>query len=234
MRSKRRHSRPALGRARRGHGGGRLAERQQPARPDQGRRPGHRGGRRARLAHRLRPVRRRSPGPADPAADLRLGVLHSPEPAIMDRFVADGYDLLLAGHTHGGQVCLPGFGTLVTNCGIDRAPGQRPAPLSRRRPVAGEPTAWLHVSAGLGTSPWAPVRLCCRPEATLLTLVPRALSRQLRVLDCLERSAGCGAAWQRASFGTKRPPVQIRPPRPKSFPGRSRFRRSGNPGCLIV
>ncbi len=29
------------------------------------------------------------------------------------------------------------------------------------------------------------------------------------------RSPGCGAAWQRASFGTKRPPVQIRPPRPE-------------------
>src|SRR5437899_3171040 len=51
-------------------------------------------------------------GPTDPAADLRLGVLHSPEPTVMDRFAADGYDLLLAGHTHGGQVCPPGIGDL--------------------------------------------------------------------------------------------------------------------------
>jgi predicted MPP superfamily phosphohydrolase len=108
-------------------------------------------------------------GRADPAADVRLGVMHSPEPRNLDRFVADGYDLLLAGHTHGGQVCLPGFGTLVTNCGIDRA---RAKGLSRY-PSAGEGPAWLHVSAGLGTSPWAPVRFACRPEATLLTLVPR-------------------------------------------------------------
>jgi uncharacterized protein len=107
-------------------------------------------------------------GRADPAADLRLGVTHSPEPRLLDRFVADGYDLLLAGHTHGGQVCLPGFGTLVTNCGIDR---DRARGLSRHPAVAGP--AWLHVSAGLGTSPWAPLRFCCRPEATLLTLVPR-------------------------------------------------------------
>jgi uncharacterized protein len=107
-------------------------------------------------------------GPADPSADLRLGVMHSPEPRIMDRFVADGYDLLLAGHTHGGQVRLPGNRTLVTNCGIDR---DRASGLSRH--PAGEGPAWLHVSAGLGTSPWAPVRLFCRPEATLLTLVPR-------------------------------------------------------------
>ncbi len=112
-------------------------------------------------------------GPADPGADLRLGLLHSPEPRNLDRFAADGYDLLLAGHTHGGQVCLPFYGTLVTNCGIERA---RAHGLHRHPPadVTGASAgAWLHVSAGLGTSPWAPVRFCCRPEATLLTLVPR-------------------------------------------------------------
>jgi predicted MPP superfamily phosphohydrolase len=107
-------------------------------------------------------------GRADPAADLRLGVTHSPEPALLDRFAADGYDLLLAGHTHGGQVCLPAFGSLVTNCGIDRS---RARGLSLH--PAGTGPAWLHVSAGLGTSPWAPFRLSCRPEATLLTLMPR-------------------------------------------------------------
>jgi uncharacterized protein len=106
-------------------------------------------------------------GPADPAADLRLGVLHSPEPAIMDQFVADGFDLLLAGHTHGGQLNLPGIGALVTNCGIE--PGR--ASGLHRHPVGGP--AWLHVSAGLGTSPFTPVRFSCRPEASLLTLVSR-------------------------------------------------------------
>ena len=111
-------------------------------------------------------------GPADPAADLRLGVLHSPEPAVMDLFAADGYDLLLAGHTHGGQLRVPGFGALTTNCGIDRA---RVSGLSMHPPVSpsGGHTAWVYVSAGLGTSPWAPARFACRPEATLLTLVPR-------------------------------------------------------------
>jgi len=106
-------------------------------------------------------------GPADPRADLRLGVMHSPEPRVLDRFVADGYDLLLAGHTHGGQLCLPWYGTLVTNCGIDR----KRARGLHRHPADGQ--AWLHVSAGLGTSPWAPARFACRPEASLLTLVPR-------------------------------------------------------------
>jgi predicted MPP superfamily phosphohydrolase len=91
----------------------------------------------------------------------------------MDRFAADGYDLLLAGHTHGGQLCVPGYGALVTNCGIDRG---RVRGLSMHPQVspAGGKTAWLHVSGGLGTSPWAPARFACRPEATLLTLTPRS------------------------------------------------------------
>jgi predicted MPP superfamily phosphohydrolase len=108
-------------------------------------------------------------GPADPAADLRLGVLHSPEPSVLDRFTADGFNLLLAGHTHGGQVCLPVNRALVTNCGIDRA---RVSGLHRHPATGSLDRPWLHVSAGLGTSPYAPVRFCCRPEATLLTLVP--------------------------------------------------------------
>ena len=106
-------------------------------------------------------------GRADPGADFRLGIMHSPEPRLLDQFAADGYDLLLAGHTHGGQLCLPWYGTLVTNCGLDR---QRARGL-HRHPVGGP--AWLHVSAGLGTSPWTPARFACRPEASLLTLVPR-------------------------------------------------------------
>jgi predicted MPP superfamily phosphohydrolase len=107
-------------------------------------------------------------GQADPAADLRVAVMHTPEPRLLDRFTADGYALLLAGHTHGGQLCLPIYGTLVTNCGLDR---ERARGL-HRHPVGGP--SWLHVSAGLGTSPWAPARFACRPEASLLTLVPRA------------------------------------------------------------
>ncbi|HEV7656831.1 MAG TPA: metallophosphoesterase [Mycobacteriales bacterium] len=108
---------------------------------------------------------RYAPAPADPSADLRLGVTHSPEPRVLDAFTADGYELILAGHTHGGQLRVPGYGAIVTNCGIDRA---RARGLSRW-----DDRAWLHVSPGLGTSPYAPVRFCCPPEATLLKLVPR-------------------------------------------------------------
>lgn len=103
-------------------------------------------------------------GAPDPSADLAIAVTHAPYLAVLDAFAADGWPLVLAGHTHGGQVCLPGGRALVTNCDLepDRAKG-----LSRHR------DAWLHVSAGLGTSPFAPVRLFCPPEATLLTLVAR-------------------------------------------------------------
>ncbi|GAA2656578.1 MULTISPECIES: metallophosphoesterase [Nonomuraea] len=103
-------------------------------------------------------------GPAPRDADLRLGVMHSPEPRNMSRFAADGYQLLLAGHTHGGQLCIPFYGALVTNCGIDKA---------RVKGLHRHESAWLHVSAGLGTSPYAPARFACFPEASLLTLVPR-------------------------------------------------------------
>ena len=106
-------------------------------------------------------------GAAAPDVALRLGIAHAPEPRVLDAYAADGVDLLLAGHTHGGQVRVPGIGALVTNCGLDRA---RARGLSRWG-TRGR-TAWLHVSAGLGTSPYAPVRFACRPEATLLRLVP--------------------------------------------------------------
>jgi uncharacterized protein len=104
-------------------------------------------------------------GPSFGQPGLSLGLTHSPEPHVLDRFAADGYDLVLAGHTHGGQLRMPGVGALVTNCGIDR---------SRARGVSRWGShMWLHVSAGLGTSPFAPVRFACPPEASLLTLVPR-------------------------------------------------------------
>ena len=109
-------------------------------------------------------------GPADPAADVRLGVAHAPYLRVLDQFAADGYDAIIAGHTHGGQVCVPGIGALTTNCDLEpaRAKGLHRHPATSRPGDAA--SAWLHVSAGLGTSPYARIRVACRPEATLLTL----------------------------------------------------------------
>jgi uncharacterized protein len=98
-------------------------------------------------------------------SDVSIGLSHCPEPRVLDSFAADGFSLVMSGHTHGGQLRVPLFGALVTNCGLER---RRARGLSQW-PAGG----WLHVSAGLGTSPYAPVRFSCPPEATLLTLIPR-------------------------------------------------------------
>ncbi|MDF1490065.1 metallophosphoesterase [Tessaracoccus caeni] len=107
-------------------------------------------------------------GPADADADLNIGIMHAPYLRTLDAMTADGMDLLIAGHTHGGQVCVPCYGALTSNCDL---------PPSRAKGVSvhthGGRSAPLHVSAGLGTSPMAPYRFACRPEASLLTLVPR-------------------------------------------------------------
>lgn len=105
-------------------------------------------------------------GLVSPAVDLHLGVAHTPASRVLDPMAADGFDLLLAGHTHGGQVCVPGYGALVTNCDLPRSMAKG----LHRWPGT---DAWLHVSAGLGTHPTAPIRFACRPEATVLTLIPR-------------------------------------------------------------
>jgi len=105
-------------------------------------------------------------GPADPLAAVRIGVTHSPEPSLLRSFADDGYDLVLAGHTHGGQVRVPFGPAIVTNCGID---------VHRARWLhQWDDHMWFHVCAGLGANPYLQVRFACRPEASLLTLVPRS------------------------------------------------------------
>lgn len=118
----------------------------------------------------MRPVLDRAGRP------LRIGLLHAPYRRVLDTMAGDDVDLALAGHTHGGQLCLPGFGALVTNSDLDR---RRASGLSQWPGRIGSPDAegdmYLHVSAGLGTSPYTPVRVACRPEATLLTLLPASV-----------------------------------------------------------
>lgn len=116
------------------------------------------------------------PAPAPVSdAELRLGVLHAPYRRVLDQMYDDGADLVIAGHTHGGQLRVPGFGALTTNCDLDwkRASGLHGWPGPRPDHTGGNGSTWLHVSAGAGTSPYAPFRFACRPEATLLTLTPR-------------------------------------------------------------
>ena len=86
---------------------------------------------------------------------------HAPYMRTLHRFVQDGAQAIFAGHTHGGQVCLPGGHALVSNCDL---------PPSRAKGVSEQSGVPVQVSAGLGTSRFAPVRLFCPPEAILVTL----------------------------------------------------------------
>ena len=98
---------------------------------------------------------------------LRLGVTHAPYTRVVSALTEVSSDLILAGHTHGGQIGIPGFGAIITNCDISR-----PYAKGLKRWQAPGSTAWLHVSAGLGTSPYAKVRIATRPEASLLHVYP--------------------------------------------------------------
>jgi len=113
--------------------------------------------------HDLRVAPRRSPD------RFGFAVMHSPDSA--PETAALGYDFMVAGHTHGGQVCLPVVGALVTNCSL-------PARLVSGMIRVGD--AVVSVSAGLGTSKYAPFRFFCRPEATLLELHARPADRASR------------------------------------------------------
>ena len=113
--------------------------------------------------HDLRVAPRRSPD------RFGFAVMHSPDSA--PETAALGYDFMVAGHTHGGQVCLPVVGALVTNCSL-------PARLVSGVIRVGD--AVVSVSPGLGTSKFAPFRFFCRPEATLLELHPRPADRASR------------------------------------------------------
>ncbi len=105
-------------------------------------------------------------GPPSADADVSIGVTHAPYLRVLNAMTTDGVDLILAGHTHGGQVCVPYYGALVTNCDLDttRAKGLSTHTVADR-------TAYLHVSAGMGSSPFATYRFACPPEVTVLTLV---------------------------------------------------------------
>lgn len=105
----------------------------------------------------------------DAADHLKVAVIHAPYQRVLDHFTEDGADLLLAGHTHGGQLCIPGYGALVANCDLPtwRAKGLHDWSSNGR-------TTPVNVSGGIGTSRFAPVRIACRPEAVLLTLTSPA------------------------------------------------------------
>jgi predicted MPP superfamily phosphohydrolase len=98
------------------------------------------------------------PPPAE--RDFTLLLAHDPDQAEQVRRLGDAVDLVLSGHTHGGQVRLPFVGAL-------RNPAERDDLYEeglRRRP-------WtqVYISRGVGTVR-LPIRFLCRPEVAVLTL----------------------------------------------------------------
>jgi predicted MPP superfamily phosphohydrolase len=101
----------------------------------------------------------REPGRlVDPGTDLRILLCHFPD--VLRSLRPGEFQLVVAGHLHGGQICLP------------RPGGKLRLEHLRARYWEGlheTSVGWLHVSRGLGTS-FVPFRFLARPEVTLLTL----------------------------------------------------------------
>ena len=94
-----------------------------------------------------------------PTGSFKLVLMHAPDhfPRIAGRF-----DLALAGHSHGGQIVLPGYGPLLL-------------PQGGQRYVRGwftQNRSHLFVNRGLGTS-GTPARLFSRPELAIIEVRPR-------------------------------------------------------------
>ena len=94
----------------------------------------------------------------DPSADLRILLCHFP--GVIDRLRPGSFDLVLAGHLHAGQICVPFPGGRLRLAHL------------RWHYIQGlyeRPAGTLHLSPGLGTT-FVPFRFLARPEATELVL----------------------------------------------------------------
>jgi uncharacterized protein len=101
--------------------------------------------------------------PAPDARDFTLLLAHSPDQAEAARRAGDAVDLVVSGHTHGGQVRLPFAGALRNPAEHD---GLYEEGLRRR------PWTQVYTSRGIGTV-HLPVRFLCRPEVAILELTGR-------------------------------------------------------------
>ena len=87
---------------------------------------------------------------------VRIVLNHNPD--AKDGFRKSDWDVMLCGHTHGGQVCLPFIGPPIV-------------PVDDRRYIAGLyrwENRWLHITRGVGNLHG--IRFNCRPEVSVLTL----------------------------------------------------------------
>jgi predicted MPP superfamily phosphohydrolase len=92
--------------------------------------------------------------------DSAFSVLLAHSPDIVQHASRKGIDLQLSGHTHGGQVCLPGWGALFSRTNLDR---KYMSGLHHYKDTQ------IYINRGIGTAN-IPVRLFCPPEITLFQI----------------------------------------------------------------
>lgn len=93
--------------------------------------------------------------------DATIMLVHAPD--IVDEIAEHGIDAVFCGHTHGGQIRVPFIGAMVTRCSLDP---REACGLLRRKNTA------FHLNRGLGAGWMTDFRFWCRPEATIVDLVP--------------------------------------------------------------
>lgn len=97
-----------------------------------------------------------------PADHLVMALVHVPER--LERLSRAGVDLAFGGHTHGGQVRIPGWGPLITNSDLPR---NEASGLIWRGNTA------IHVSRGIGADPRTNFRFFCPPHGSVIELCHR-------------------------------------------------------------
>lgn len=92
---------------------------------------------------------------------IRISMTHTPDMRLISELSARGADIILCGHTHGGQIRIPGLGALITGCKL------------RARYASGLfyfKDFVLYISRGLGEGRYSPFRFFCQPEASLIKI----------------------------------------------------------------
>lgn len=102
---------------------------------------------------------------APPSDEFGIFLFHYPD--MIYRAAAAGVDLYCAGHTHGGQVALPGYGALIT---LSRYGKRFESGLFRVR----ETHMYVNRGIGMEGGPSPRIRFASRPEITLIELSPEA------------------------------------------------------------
>ncbi|HEY9715783.1 MAG TPA: metallophosphoesterase [Chroococcales cyanobacterium] len=105
-----------------------------------------------------------------PSGHCVLALFHIPRR--IDKFVKAGVHLALGGHTHGGQIRIPGVGAIITDCELDR---------SEASGVIWRDDTAFHISRGLGADPRTNIRFFCPPAATIIELTHDPLARSTKV-----------------------------------------------------